>query len=492
MHYYNLFINGEWIEDSKGNYFPTINPFDQQIWAYITQASNEQIDAAVISATNAFNSWKNVTGKEKTRLLNNLADLIDENSTRLAKLETTDNGKVIRETTNQMKFVARNYRFFAGYSDKLYGETIPLDNNDLFNYTKREPIGVIALITSWNSPLSILTNKLAPALAAGNTVVIKPSEYTSATTLEFVKLIEQAGFPKGVVNVVTGDYKVGDYLTKNKNINKVSFTGGTSTGKIILSNTSENLVKSTLELGGKSPNIVFEDANLDAAVTGAVAGIFGASGQTCIAGSRLLVQESIYDHFLEKLVSRTKKIKLGNPIDQNTEMGPVANKIQYDNILKIIEQAKRQGAKQVVGFEEFEEQLDRLENGYFIPPTIFSDVNNQSEIARNEIFGPVLCVIPFVSEEHALELANDSEFGLAAGIWTSNLQKAHNLADKIQAGTIWINTYRTTAAQAPFGGFKMSGYGKERGYHALLEYTQVKNVMVNLSNQVRDPFTIQN
>ncbi|MFC4025223.1 aldehyde dehydrogenase [Oceanobacillus longus] len=489
---YNLYINGRWREGEEREYFSSVNPFNQKEWAKITQASSKDVHDAVDAASKAFDSWKNVSGKERAQLLNNLAELIERNLNKLAILESTDNGKVIRETLTQMNFAARNYRFFAGYADKIYGKTIPLDNNDLFNYTKREPLGVVALITSWNSPISILTNKLAPALATGNTVVIKPSEHASATTLELAKLIDEAGFPPGVVNVVTGDYKTGNELTQSAKIQKVSFTGGTETGKIIAKNASTNLVKNTLELGGKSPNIIFEDANLNAALSGAMAGIFGASGQTCIAGSRLLVQESIYDNFLERLIEKASHIKLGNPLEMDTEMGPVATENQFKMIQKIIKESFKPETKVVLGYEHFKDQLQQLEGGYFIPPTILAPVDNESIIAQKEIFGPVLCVIPFKDESDGIRKANETQFGLAAGIWTENIKKAHRVANEIQAGTIWINTYRSTAAQAPFGGFKSSGYGKERGEEALYEYTQVKNIMVNLSNDERDPFSIQN
>ncbi|WP_408011655.1 aldehyde dehydrogenase [Pseudalkalibacillus sp. A8] len=486
---YNLFINGEWRKGKKEEYFPSVNPFNQKEWAKITQASAEDVQDAIEAADKAFELWRNVNGKERAKLLNTFANLLEENSERLATLESLDNGKVIRETLTQMKFAVRNYRFFAGYTDKIYGKTIPLDNNDLFNYTKREPLGVVALITSWNSPISILTNKLAPALATGNTVVIKPSEQASVTTLELAKIIDEAGFPSGVVNVVTGDYRVGNELTQTDRIQKVSFTGGTETGKIIAKNSGANLIKNTLELGGKSPNIIFEDANLNAALAGAMAGIFGASGQTCIAGSRLLVQESIYESFLDQLVAKASNIKLGNPLEKETEMGPVANEKQFKIIQNLI---KEYGGKVVLGYKDFEDQLGQLKKGYFIPPTILAPVDNESTIAQNEIFGPVLCVIPFKDENDAVQKANQTKFGLAAGIWTENVKKAHRVANRIQAGTIWVNTYRTTAAQAPFGGFKSSGYGKERGVEALYEYTQVKNVMVNLSDDQRDPFSIQN
>lgn len=485
-----MLINGEWVTSSTCESFPAINPYNQSVWAQIPQASEKDVNSAIMSAQNAFrNTWAHTNGIKRASLLYKLAELIEQNAERLAQLETTDNGKVIRETKTQMMFAARNYRFFAGYADKLYGNVIPLDNPTLYDYTIPEPIGVVALITSWNSPISILTNKLAPALAAGNTVVIKPSEHTSATTLELGKLIQEAGFPDGVVNIVTGDGRVGDALTKNKHLGKISFTGGSKTGTIISRNASEFHIPVTLELGGKSPNIIFEDANLESAVSGAIAGIFGASGQTCIAGSRLLVQKSIYEEVVNKIIQRTNTIKLGNPLDVTTEMGPVANMNQFNAILSMIQKGKDEGAQVLTGgLHAIDEGL---EEGLFIKPTIFGNVDNGMTIAQEEIFGPVLCVIPFIDDEEAIKIANDSVYGLASGIWTQNLSRAHLVAKRIKAGTVWVNTYRTTAAQAPFGGVKQSGHGRERGYHALLDYTQVKNVMIDLNPSERDPFSIR-
>lgn len=485
-----MYINGQWCNSSDGETFESINPYTQQTWALIPQASNDDIDRAVQSASEAFYSrWKDFNGTERAKLMNNLADLLDENAQFLAEVETTDNGKVIRETKNQVHFAARGYRFFAGAANKIYGEVIPLDDRELFDYTLRTPLGVALLIISWNSPLSLISNKLAPAIAAGNTIIIKPSEHASASSLEFAKLVEKAGFPPGVINVVTGDGKVGKYLTEHPGIQKISFTGGAETGKRIAETAARNLVPTTLELGGKSPNIIFEDAEISKAVVGAVAGIFAATGQTCIAGSRLLVQKSIYSEFVEKVVEKSKSIKLGNPLDPETEMGPVANKQQFDKILTMIEKAKSDGAEVLCGGNR--PQNEELQSGYFLNPTIFSNVKNDMQIACEEIFGPVLSIIPFKDVEEAIEIANDTKYGLAAGVWTTDFKKIHYLTNKLEAGTVWVNTYRTAAPNAPFGGIKNSGYGKERSLEAIKEFTYVKNIMINFSNEERDPFSIK-
>lgn len=487
---YQMLIKGQWVDGSTGDRLPATNPFNQEVWATIPQASEEDVNQAISAARDAFEGgWRVTNGLERARLMTRLADLLEASASRMTRLETTDNGKLIRENETQIRFAARNYRFFAGYADKIYGEVIPLDNPNLFDYTVREPVGVAALITAWNAPMQILANKLAPALAAGNTVVIKPSEHASTTTLEFGKLIQQAGFPDGVVNIITGDGGVGDMLTKNPMLDKISLTGGPHTGRIIANNASHNLVPVTLELGGKSPNIIFEDADLKQAVTGALAGIFGAGGQSCIAGSRLLVQSSVYDEVVSQLASRAEAIRLGNPLDPSTEMGPAANEAQYKRIFAAIESGVSEGAKLMTGGEPINE--GELKRGFFVPPTIFADVDNKMGIAQEEVFGPVLSVLSFDDEDRAVEIANDTKYGLASGIWTQNISRAQRVSRQLRAGTVWVNTYRTTAAQAPFGGVKQSGYGRERGMHALSEYTYVKNVLIDYSGETRDPFAIR-
>lgn len=483
---YKMLINGEWVKSSTNETLPVVNPYNEEQWGTIPQASKEDVERAIDAANNAFhNVWKNINGFQRGNCMQKLADLIEEHAGKLALYETKDNGKVLRETSKQVPFSARALRYFGSYADKVYGETIPLDNGQMFDYTMREPIGVAVLITAWNSPMQLLMNKLAPALAAGNCVVVKPSEHASVSTLLFGELVDKAGFPPGVINIITGDAKVGDVLTKSKKVNKISFTGGTLAARAIGRNASDHFVPLTLELGGKSPNIIFEDANIAKAIPGAIAGIFASSGQTCIAGSRLFVQESIYDEVIEKLRERVAQIKLGDPMDSETEMGPLANLNQYNSVKAMLESIELEDSRILIGSD-----TPVPEKGYFIPPTIIVNVKNSMKIAQEEVFGPVLTVIPFKDEEDAIKMANDSKYGLASGIWTNNLSRAHRVAKQLEAGTVWVNTYRSSAVQAPFGGVKHSGYGRERGFVSLLEYTRLKNVMIDLSNDERDPFSI--
>ncbi len=387
-----------------------------------------------------------------------------------------------------MLFAARQYRFFGGYADKLWGSQIPLDNRDVFDYVTREPLGVVALITAWNSPIGLLANKLAPALAAGNCAVIKPSEHASVTTLEFCKLVEEAGFPPGVVNVVTGAGETGRALV-NQAVDKISFTGSAAVGAQIAMAAGKNLVPVVLELGGKSPHIIFEDADFDKALVGALAGIFAAAGQTCVAGSRLLVQRGISARLTNALKERAAKIKLGDPSDPVTEMGTAANEAQFRKILDFIEQAKKDGAHVAAGGCEAKSVGNGT--GYFIEPTILTGVTNQMFVAREEIFGPVLSILEFDTEEEALAIANDTPYGLAAGVWTQNISRALRMTRELNAGQVWVNTYRQLAVQIPFGGMKKSGFGREKGEAALDEYLARKNVMINFSSQADDPFAIR-
>ena len=487
--HYRLHIAGQWREGSTGRRFDAINPYTGRAWATVAQAEVDDVSAAVAAAHEVFErTWSRVNGYERGRLMMKLADLLQGDAERMGRLESTDNGKIIRETQVQMVLAARQYRFFAGYADKLWGQQIPLDQRDVFDYTTREPFGVVALITAWNSPMGLLANKLAPALATGNCVVIKPSEHASVTTLEFCRFVEAAGFPPGVVNVVCGAGDVGRALVDG-GVAKVSFTGSGAVGREIAAAAGRRLIPVTLELGGKSPNIIFEDANLERAAVGALAGIFGATGQTCVAGSRLLVQRRVHDRILQTLVERARAVRLGDPLDSATDMGTAANEPQFRRILGFMERARAEGARVMAGGGAA--RGPGLEHGFFIEPTVFAEVRNEMEIAQQEVFGPVLAVIPFDDEEEAIRIANATPYGLAAGVWTENLSRAMRMSRALQAGQVWVNTYRALAVQTPFGGFKESGFGREKGMQALDEYLATKNVMIDFSNVERDPFAMR-
>ncbi|MHB1537771.1 MAG: aldehyde dehydrogenase [Solirubrobacteraceae bacterium] len=486
---YRLFIDGKWTGSSTGETFPAVNPYTGEVWAQMPSASALDVDMAVGAARRAFeDGWRDVSGRERARLMSRLAELLDSDAGRLSTLETTDNGKVIRETRTQMHFTAGALRHFAGYADKIDGRVIPMDSPEMFDYTLREPRGVAVLITAWNSPIQILANKLPAALAAGNAVVVKPSEHTSASTLELAKLVEQAGFPAGVFNVVTGAGEVGSALSSHQEVDIVSVTGGVGTGIRVAHNAADRVIPVILELGGKSANIIFDDADLERALPGAVAGIFAAAGQTCIAGSRLLVQRSVYEDVLERIVERARTLRMGDPLDPETEMGPVAHRAQHERVSALIEAGVSEGARLVAGGPG---EVPEAGPGFFIAPTVFAEVDPGMELAQEEIFGPVLSVLPFDDEEQALRIANSTKFGLAAGVWTRDLSRAHRMARRLRSGVVWVNTYRASSAQGPFGGTKRSGYGRERGLEGLLEYTQVKNVIVDLSTEVRDPFSLK-
>jgi (Z)-2-((N-methylformamido)methylene)-5-hydroxybutyrolactone dehydrogenase len=488
---HEMLIGGEWVGARSEGTFESTNPYTGRVWATAPEAGEEDVDRAVAAAREAFDEgpWGRMTGTQRASLIRRLADLLAENAEHLAEVESTDNGKLLREMSGQLKALPEWYYYFAGAADKVGGETIPSDKPNFFVYTRREPIGVVAAVTPWNSPLLLLTFKLAPALAAGCTIVVKPAEQTPASTLEFARLFEEAGFPPGVFNVVTGfGPGTGRPLVRHPGVDKVAFTGSTETGISVMKDAADHLAKVTLELGGKSPNIVFDDADLEAAGNGVVSGIFAATGQTCIAGSRLLVQEKAHDVVVERLAERAQSIKLGNPLEEETEMGPVAFKEQLEKVQGFIESGREEGAELVCGGERPREE--GLKDGYFIQPTIFTQVSNQMRVAREEIFGPVLSVIPFESEEDLIRQANDTRYGLAAGIWTKDIQRAHRVAHALRAGTVWINSYRTLSFNTPFGGYKMSGIGRENGMESLNEYTQVKSVWVELSGQTRDPFTL--
>lgn len=480
-----LYIAGERVVGS-GPVISAVNPYTGRAFAEVTSAGPADVDSAVSAAAEAFETWKRTSGLVRAELIFKLADALVNEADRLAVIETRDNGKILRETRNQLVFAARNYRFFAGAADKLTGETKPLDRATVLDYTTLEPLGVCALITAWNSPLQLLANKLAPALAAGNTVVVKPSEHTCVSTLEFASLLEEVGFPPGVFNVVVGAGDVGEALITNPLVDKISFTGSVATGSRIAVAAAHSITPVTLELGGKSANIIFGDAELAKAIPGAVSGVFAAAGQTCVAGSRLLVHTSVYDQVVDGVARRAKQVRMGDPLKESTEMGPVAHAGQMRSVFDHIERARAQGAHLVAGGVP----TDKHGDACFVPPTVFAQVRNEMALAQEEIFGPVLAVIPFTDDDEAVSIANDTRYGLAAGIWTTSIRRAHLLAREMRCGNVWVNTYRSAAAQAPFGGTKHSGYGRERGIEALRDYTRIKNTMVELSDDVRDPFVL--
>jgi aldehyde dehydrogenase (NAD+) len=431
-----------------------------------------------------------MTASQRGALLRKLGDLIAANAQGLAELEVLDNGKLIAEMRAQLNYAPQWYYYFGGLADKIEGAVIPLDKKGYFNFTRYEPLGVVAAITPWNSPLLLTAWKLAPALAAGNTVVLKPSEFTSVSTLEFARLVEEAGFPAGVVNVVTGYGKeVGMPLVEHPLTRKIAFTGSDATGRIINEAAARGFKKVGLELGGKSPNIVFEDANLEDAVNGAVSGIFAATGQTCIAGSRLLLHESVHDAFVEKLLVLAKTAKMGNPLSMDTQVGPVTTRPQYEKVLSYIDIARSEGAQLRLGGGPA--TRPECGTGWFVEPTIFTGVDNRMRIAQEEVFGPVLSVIPFRDEEEAVRIANDVRFGLGAGVWTRDIGRAIRMAERIQSGTVWVNTYRAVSYMSPFGGYKDSGVGRENGQDAIYEYLQLKSVWINTGAATANPFVMR-
>lgn len=486
---YRHYIGGEWCESASGKTFESFNPATAEPWYVAADGDAEDVGRAVRAARKAFDGeWSQVTPTERGKLLRRLGDLIAQVGEDLATVETTDNGKLIREMQGQMRSLPEWFYYFAGAADKIHGETIPTLTPTILNYTLREPIGVVAAITPWNSPLLLTSLKLAPALAAGNTIVIKPSEHASASVLTLMPLVAEAGFPDGVVNTVTGAAKAGHALAAHPGVDKVAFTGGTATGRSVGIAAMEHLAPITLELGGKSPQIVFADADLDAATVGIIAGVFAAAGQTCVAGSRALVQEDVYEELLERVSDRTRRIRIGDPLKDETELGPLALQAQLEKVVSHVQKAHAEGARLVVGGKQPKDPA----RGWYHEPTIFADISPQMTIFREEIFGPVLGVMPFEDEEQAIAIANDTRYGLAAGIWTQRLDRAHRVARRLRAGTVWLNTYRTLAPSSPFGGFGDSGMGKENGLEVLREYTRLKSVWVNTSAAPPgDPFVLR-
>ncbi|MGE0218808.1 MAG: aldehyde dehydrogenase [Mycolicibacterium sp.] len=484
-----MYIDGRWVDAVSGQTFETVNPYTGKAWATAPLAGPEDVAAAVDAARRALTGpWAALSAAQRGALIRRLAQLIEPHADELARIETTDNGKVIRETRAQMAGLPATYEFFAGAADKIFGDTIPAPQTNYFTYTRREPIGVVAAILPWNSPLYLLASKLAPALAAGCTFVAKPAEQTPSSTLEFARLVEQAGFPPGVFNVVTGAGETGAALSAHPGVDKVTFTGSTATGIAVMKSAADHLAEVTLELGGKSPNIIFDDADLEAAVNGVMAGIFAATGQTCIAGSRLLVHRSVHDEVVQRLTRRAPEIKMGDPLDMDTEMGPIAFAEQLDKVRSYLDIGTAEGAEVVCGGRR--PDTPELADGFFFEPTILTGVDNSMRVVREEIFGPVLSVLPFDTEEEAVAIGNDTNYGLAAAVWTKDIQRAHRIAHQLKAGTVWINSYRVLANNVPYGGFGQSGIGRENGIEGLEAYLQTKAVWVELTGATRDPFKL--
>jgi acyl-CoA reductase-like NAD-dependent aldehyde dehydrogenase len=475
-----LFINNDWRDAAGGKTLEVVNPATEDVIAEVASAEQGDVDAAVAAARAALDGpWGKMSARDRGRIVWKIGELLMERADEIARLETLHNGKPIFESRQiEVPASAECFQYYAGWADKIHGETVPVKGNYL-TYTLREPVGVIAAIVPWNFPLLLTSWKVAPALACGNTVIIKPASQTPLTAIALAEIAKDAGLPPGVLNVITGPgSKVGQMLVDHPGIDKIAFTGDTSTGKQIMRGSAESLKRITLELGGKSPNIVFADADLDAALRGATSGIFYGKGEVCAAGSRLLVDKSIKNEFIDKVAARAKKMAPGDPMDPKTRLGAISSKKQLETDLRYIETAKKEGATLVAGGARADIGTGK---GYFLQPTVFDGVTPSMTIAREEIFGPVLAAIEFADVDEAIARANDSTYGLAAAVWTKDIKKAHYVARKLQAGTVWINTYNIYDTAAPFGGYKQSGFGREMSVHALEHYTQVKSVWVDLN-----------
>ena len=486
---FKMYINGDWVNSSSNNKIDTLNPENNEVWATVPEANEEDVNIAVQAAQNAFDdSWSTLHPRERGKYLRLIAEQLRQNASHLGKIETIDTGKLLRETETQANYIAEYYDYFAGLADKIEGTVVPIDKEDMHVTTTRVPIGVVAAIIPWNSQMLLTAVKLAPALAMGNTIVIKASELAPVTLLEFAKLIHKTGIPKGVVNVITGfGNPCGKALTQHNLVERIAFTGGPETARHIIKNSSYNLSQVSLELGGKSPIAVFDDADQENALNGITAGIFGASGQSCIAGSRLYIQEKIYDEFLNKLINRANNIKLGSPMSKETQMGPLNSLKQLETIEKSIKDTEEQGGKIRCGGK----RSNLFNKGFYFPATIIECENHNLPTAENELFGPILSVMKFKNEDEVIKLMNDNKYGLSSGVYTKDLGRSMRVSKAIRAGIVFVNTYRLISPMAPFGGMKDSGYGKEAGQESIKEYTRVKTTWYNASKKpMSDPFTM--
>ncbi len=488
---YQMYIDGEWVDAQDGKTFESLNPATGEMWAEIPEATAGDVDRAVKAAHRAFSEgpWASTTATERGRYLRKLADLLADRSESLGRTETIDTGKMLKETLWQAKYISEFFHYFAGCADKVHGDTMPIDKPDLCVFTMREPLGVVAAVVPWNSQLFLVAVKIGPALAAGNTVVLKASEHASAAMLEFGKVIEEAGFPPGVVNIVTGHGDpCGKAVTSHPLVQRISFTGGPGAARQVLYNSAENFAEVSLELGGKSPFMVFEDADVESAVNGSIAGIFGATGQSCVAGSRLYLQESVADEFLDRMVGLAKDIRIGDPLADETQMGPLCTAGQLERIEAEVAHAQEEGGTVLHGGK----RPASLNRGLFYEPTIIECPDQSMRIVDTELFGPVLSVLRFKDEDEVIRLANDTTHGLAAGIFTRDGAKSLRVAKATRAGIVWVNTYRVVSPIAEFGGYKGSGYGRESGFQAIYDYTRPKTVWINTSSEpMANPFVMR-
>ena len=489
MKHYQLFIDGDWTDGATGQVMTSENPATGEPWATFACAAPQDVERAITAARRALNdpAWRDMTQTARGKLLYRLADLVEQNAQTLGAVETTDSGKLLAETSSQTAYVGDYYRYYAGLADKIEGAVLPIDKPDMHVFTRREPIGVVAAIVPWNAQMFLTATKLGPALAAGCTVVLKASEIAPAPMLEFAKLIEEAGFPAGVVSVITGDAEnCAVPLTRHPDIDRIAFTGGPETARHVVRNSAENFAVTTLELGGKSPIIVFDDADLDGAANGLIAGNFGASGQSCVAGSRGIVHRSIFDQLAETIEAKMKDVVIGDPLAAGTHIGPLCTKAQIETIEHALAKAKTQGARIRFGGTPLDHP------GNFMPPTLVECAGPETETLKVEMFGPVISLLPFDTEEDAITLANNTVFGLGSGLFTQNIARAHRVSSRIKSGICWVNTYRAISPIAPFGGFNQSGYGREAGLGAIEDYTRTQTIWINTSDKpMSNPFVMR-